>query len=144
MSGLDELRFYENGITSLNLPPSAQVVGARASRTTHPRVLAGFRTLMTALCGKPFAVESPFQWDTKADVVRRIADAGCGGLIRLSTSCGHTWALRTRTHTHCGVCSQCIDRRFAILTAGQGANDPADGYAVDLLVGERQDGEEKM
>ena len=42
MSGLDRLRFYENGVVSLNLPPSPQVVGARASRTTHPRVLGGF------------------------------------------------------------------------------------------------------
>src|SRR5262249_10844971 len=30
MLGLPRLRFYENGVVSLNLPPSAQVVGARA------------------------------------------------------------------------------------------------------------------
>jgi hypothetical protein len=33
MIGLNRLRFYENGVVSLNLPPSAQMVGARASRT---------------------------------------------------------------------------------------------------------------
>jgi hypothetical protein len=142
MIGLRRLRFYENGVVSLNLPPSAQVVGARASRTTHPRVLDGFGRLFTALLGREFRVENPFLWETKTDVVKRIADAECSDLIGLSTSCGHTWE-RTARHTHCGVCSQCIDRRFAILAAGQEAHDPADAYAVDLLVGPRRPGESK-
>ena len=143
MIGLDGLTFFENGVTSLNLPPSAQVVGARASRTTHPRVLAGFDRLFTALLGKRFRVENEFLWETKTDVVKRIADADCGHLIGCSTSCGHTWELKSRTHTHCGVCSQCIDRRFAVLAAGQEANDPAERYAVDLLIGDRKDGDQR-
>jgi hypothetical protein len=137
--GLDRLRFYENGVTSLNLPPSAQVVGARASRTTHPRVLAGFERLLSAVLGRRFEIENRFLWDTKADVVRRIASAGCADLIGMSTSCGHTWA-RGQGQTHCGVCSQCIDRRFAVLAANQADNDPAGGYAVNLLVDEFQTG----
>ncbi|MBA4062990.1 MAG: hypothetical protein C0501_04645 [Isosphaera sp.] len=143
MTGLDRLRFYENGVTSLNLPPSAQVVGARASRTTHPRVLAGFGRLLTALFDRPFAVENPFQWDTKTDVVKRIADAGAAGLIGRSISCGHTWEMKSKIHTHCGVCSQCIDRRFAVLAAGQADHDPVKGYAVELLTGDRRDEEQK-
>jgi hypothetical protein len=140
MFGLDRFRFYENGVVSLNLPPSAQVVGARASRTTHPRVLAGFARLLTALVGKRFVVENPFLWDTKGDVVRRIAAAGCADLIGLSTSCGRTWS-STREQPHCGVCSQCIDRRFAVLSAGQVSHDPPPGYAVDLLRGEFESGQ---
>ncbi|MDB5311552.1 MAG: hypothetical protein JWO38_5754 [Gemmataceae bacterium] len=139
MIGLDRLRFYENGVVSLNLPPSAQVVGARATRTTHPRVLAGFAQLLTALVGAPFAVENPFLWKTKTDVVELIAEAGCGELIGHSTSCGSTIP-RTNEHPHCGDCSQCIDRRFAVLAAGQGGNDQAKGYGVDLLTGERTEG----
>jgi hypothetical protein len=135
MAKLDRLRFFENGVTSLNLPPSAQVVGARASRTTHPRVLAGFQHLLTTLLGRPFVVENPFLWETKTGVVNRIAAADCGKLIGMSISCGHTWDLKSRTHTHCGVCSQCVDRRFAVLAAGQESNDPADRYGVDLLTG---------
>lgn len=34
--------FYENGIISLNFPPCGQVVGARATRTTHPKGHRGF------------------------------------------------------------------------------------------------------
>ena len=140
MLGLSRLRFYENGVVSLNLPPSAQVVGARATRTTHPQVLNGFSKLLTSLLGKTFTVENPFLWKTKTEVVKLIADAGCEKLIGYSTSCTHTWE-RTKKHSHCGTCSQCIDRRFAVLAASQEANDPGDSYESDLLIGERQEGD---
>jgi hypothetical protein len=39
MLGRDRFRFYENGVTSMNLPPVPQVVGGRATRTTHPTTL---------------------------------------------------------------------------------------------------------
>jgi hypothetical protein len=140
MSGLDEVRFYENGTVSLNLPISRQVVGAKATRTTHPRVLAGFGRLFSLLADRPVRVTNRFQWKTKAEVVRSIVDAGCGGMIEWSSSCTHTWEL-SNAHPHCGKCSQCIDRRFAVLAAGAAPYDPAGGYAVDLLVGERAEGE---
>ncbi len=142
MIGLNRLRFYENGIVSLNLPPSPQVIGARATRTTHPQVLKGFAQLFSSLAGKTFTVENPFQWKTKTEVVRLIGDAGCGKLLKFATSCTHTWEM-TKQHTHCGTCSQCIDRRFAVIAAGQEANDPGEAYKVDLLVGEREKGEAK-
>ncbi|MBX9582810.1 MAG: hypothetical protein K2X87_21090, partial [Gemmataceae bacterium] len=141
--GLPRLRFYENGVVGLNLPLSAQVVGARASRTTHPRVLAGFGLLFSHLLGRPFAVENPFLWETKTDVVVRIGDAGCGDLVGRATSCAHTWE-RSRDKTHCGVCSQCVDRRFAVLAAGLGEYDPAARYEVDLFTGARTDDEHRL
>src|SRR5262249_23152951 len=39
--------------------------------------------------------------------------------------------------------SQCIDRRFAILTAGQEQNDPEEAYDVDLLLGKREAGSDR-
>ena len=136
MVGLSRVRFYENGIVSFNLPPSPQVVGARATRTTHPRVINGFAGIISTLAGKRFAVENPFLWKTKTDVVKMIEDAGCADMIKFTTSCAHTWEM-TKLRTHCGTCSQCIDRRFAVLSAGLEAHDPAEAYGVDLLVGER-------
>lgn len=136
MIGLDRIRFYENGVVSLNLPLSPQVVGARATRTTHPRVLHGFAELFSQLNGKPFAVENPFRWKTKTEIVKLIGEAGCADLIGLSTSCMHTWEI-THEHTHCGNCSQCIDRRFGILASGLESHDPASAYKVDLFLGER-------
>jgi hypothetical protein len=49
----------------------------------------------------------------------------------------------TVLHPHCGRCSQCIDRRFAVIAAGQHPDDPAESYKVDLFVGERQAGPDR-
>ncbi|MDA2915155.1 hypothetical protein MYX77_14610, partial [Acidobacteriia bacterium AH_259_A11_L15] len=45
--GLRRIRFYENGVVSLNLPISAQVIGARATRSTHPKALKAFERLFS-------------------------------------------------------------------------------------------------
>lgn len=142
MFGLSRIRFYENGIVSCNLPPSAQVVGARATRTTHPQSLNGFAAILSAVADKRFTIENPFLWRTKTDVLTLIKDAGCSDFVRYATSCTHTWEMTT-LHTHCGACSQCIDRRFAVLSAGLEDADPAEAYKVDLLTGEREEGEPK-
>ena len=138
--GLDRIRFYENGIVSFNLPLSAQVVGARATRTTHPQVINGFAKILSLVVETTFTVENPFLWNTKVEVVKGIDDADCAEMIKFATSCTHTWEM-TRLKTHCGTCSQCIDRRFAVLAAGAENSDPAEAYGVDLLTGERAEGE---
>lgn len=142
MFNLCRIRFYENGIISFNLPISGQVVGARATRTTHPKVINGFAKIFSTLSGKPFNVENPFLWKTKTDIISEIVKAGCEDCIKFATSCTHTWEM-TKRHTHCGICSQCIDRRFAILAADAEKHDPKEAYGVDLLVGERAEGEPK-
>ena len=133
--GLDRLSFFENGVVSMNLPLLAQVVGARATRTTHPQVLAGFRDLLSGLFECPFSVTNPFVWRTKAEIVEGIAAHGFGDLIRDTRSC--TRVRDMTRHPHCGLCSQCIDRRFAVLAAGVADQDPSEAYRVDLLTGER-------
>jgi 7-cyano-7-deazaguanine synthase in queuosine biosynthesis len=138
----ERIFFFENGVVSLNLPPVAQVVGARATRTTHPQVLSGFRRVLSAVLGHPFDVSNPFAWMTKSEVIERISQNGCSDLIRHTRSCTRVHAM-TKLHTHCGQCSQCIDRRFAVLAAEQENEDPADAYRVDLLLGERQVGPDR-
>ena len=130
--GLDRVEFFENGIVSLNLPMVAQVVGARATRTTHPQALAGFRAVLSALLGRPFDVANPFMWLTKAEVVGRIAANGLGELIPHTRSCTRVRDM-TKLHPHCGLCSQCVDRRVGVLAAGLDRYDPAEAYAVDLF-----------
>lgn len=139
---LSRIRFYENGVVSLNLPLSPQVVGAKATRTTHPRVIGGFARILSLVADRTFAVENPYIWKTKSEVVKHIAEAGCGEFIKYATSCTHTWEL-TKLRTHCGTCSQCIDRRFAVLAAGAEAMDPAEAYGVDLLLHARSEGESR-
>lgn len=132
---LRRIRFYENGTVSLNLPISEQVIGARATRTTHPQGLNGFANLFSLLVQEPFCVENPFLWMTKTEVVNLIGDNGCGDLIKHTVSCMHTRDLTT-LHTHCGSCSQCISRRFATLASRYADLDPSQMYKVDLLTGD--------
>lgn len=141
---LDQQRisFFENGVVSMNLPPVGQVVGARATRTTHPQALAGFRRILSAALGQPFDVRNPYAWITKSEVIERIVQSGCADLIRHTRSCTRVHAM-TKLHPHCGQCSQCIDRRFAILAAGQEHEDPADAYKVDLLLDGRGPGPDR-
>ena len=142
MLGLNSVRFYENGVISLNLPVCAQVVGGRATRTTHPRVMKGFQNIISLVAGEAFTVENPYIWKTKADVVKVITDAGCEDLIRHSMTCTHTWEM-TNQHTHCGGCSQCIDRRFAVLAAKADQYDPVDHYKFDVFTQSRDDQDKK-
>jgi hypothetical protein len=79
--GRDRISFYENGVVSLNLPPAGQVVGARATRTTHPQSLDGFGRLFSLIFGTPTRADNPFFWRTKRDVVEQIARLGFADLI---------------------------------------------------------------
>ena len=142
MFGRDSIRFFENGVVSLNLPPVAQVVGARATRTTHPQTLAGFQSLFSAVLGSDFGVDNSFTWMTKTEVIERIAANGCSDLIRDTRSCTRVHDM-TRLHPHCGQCSQCIDRRFAVLAASQEHEDPAEAYKVDLFTDKRPAGPDR-
>jgi hypothetical protein len=135
----NDLSFYENGVISINLPIAEHVLGARASRTTHPRVFTDLSRLFSLLLSDTFTVQNPFVWKTKSDVVRVLSDQQCPDLISRTFSCTRVRE-GTRTGQHCGACSQCIDRRFGILAAGLSANDPADNYAVDLFTGAREPG----
>jgi len=142
--GLDRVRFYENGIVSMNLPLTPQAIGGRASRTTHPQVLAGFSALFSMLFERDINVENPFFWKTKTDVLEAIKAAGHSGLCARTTSCAHTWEL-TKLHSHCGRCSQCVDRRLVALAAGYtDEEDPAEMYKLDVLRGSRRKTEERI
>ena len=143
MLRLNSVRFYENGVISLNLPVCAQVVGGRATRTTHPKVMKGFQEIITLVAGEPFTIENPYIWKTKADVVKVITNSGCEDLIKHSMTCTHTWEM-SNEHTHCGGCSQCIDRRFAVLAADADQHDPVAHYKFDVFTQSRDKGEDKI
>lgn len=133
------VRFFENGIVSLNLPVADEVVGSRASRTTHPIALELFGKLYSLVLSREFIVDNPFIFDTKAEVIERIVKGGGSSLIGHTCSCARPM-FKSRTRWHCGTCSQCIDRRVAILAAGQEANEPETDYVVDVFTGPREEG----
>ncbi len=134
----DRLLFFENGMVSINLPVLTQVVGGRASRTTHPKVLRLMGHLFSHVLERPFRVENPFQFKTKTEIVETIAQHGCQEFVQRTTSCAKP-RLASEVHPHCGVCSQCIDRQFAILAAQQAHSEDWSHYAVELFQGTRAD-----
>jgi 7-cyano-7-deazaguanine synthase in queuosine biosynthesis len=140
--GQDRISFHENGVVSLNLPPVGNVLGTRATRTTHPRTLALFSKLFSRVSSRTIRIDNPSFWKTKTDVLETIGRLGGADLIGISASCADTHN-RTTQHPHCGRCSQCIDRRFAALASGMGLHDPAEAYALDLMEGVRIDARDR-
>jgi len=136
------VRFFENGIVSLNLPVADEVLRARASRTTHPAALHMFTELFRMVTGRDFVVDNPYFCSTKTEVVRKIAENNAAELIGQSCSCSHSM-FKSKTQWHCGTCSQCIDRRFAVLAAGLESQDAPHDYVCDVFTGARKDGYEK-
>ncbi len=135
--GAQRVSFFENGIVSHNLPLSPQIVGTMATRTTHPLALRNIDRLMQLVVPAAAPIENRFQWSTKSEVVSRIEEYGAAKQIPLAVSCTSIRE-QNKLHTHCGACTQCIDRRFAILHAGLAEYDPEEIYATDILFGERR------
>jgi len=137
MAGASRVSFYENGIVSHNLPISPQVVGTMASRTTHPLAIKKLQELLDLLEDGSVRLRNCFEWLTKTDVVKKIDEYGAASCISRSVSCTTLRNESRETH-HCGTCSQCIDRRFAILAAGLEEHDRRDDYKTDVITGERE------
>jgi hypothetical protein len=136
MSGKDQFSFYENGVVSINPPMAGDVVGGRATRTTHPKVLRGLEELFSMLLNRQIEIHTPLQWMTKKEVTQKIEEAGLADMLSQTVSCTRPM-IWTRQQKHCGVCSQCIDRRFAVLSAGMGDHESAGNYMRDLLLSDR-------
>jgi hypothetical protein len=142
MSGKDSITFYENGVVSINPPMAGDVVGGRATRTTHPQVFRRLEELFSLLLERSITIENPLQWMTKSEVAGLLRDADMVDALALTNSCTRPYR-RTKEHPHCGECSQCIDRRFGILAAGLGAYEPASNYKVDLLTADRSTSDDR-
>jgi 7-cyano-7-deazaguanine synthase in queuosine biosynthesis len=142
IAGAAGFSLFENGIVSFNLPIASQVVGTSATRTTHPRVIRQLSSFLSTLLGGDVTVRNPYLWKTKSEVAARLRDLGHADLARHTVSCSAVHWM-TRFQTHCGRCSQCLDRRFGALAAGLGDDDPREMYEVDLLTGARDEGPDK-
>lgn len=63
----DRVSFHENGVLSLNLPPVGNVLGTRATRTTHPQALARFTDFFSRAFGGSMRIDNSYFWRTKTD-----------------------------------------------------------------------------
>jgi len=130
--GLCDVLLGDNGVASLNLPINAQLVGALATRSTHPRFIALFNDFVReVLSGRP-RVSNPLAFRTRAESLQLLAQAQVSDLLQETVSCSYSRG-RPLSQIHCGVCSQCIDRRFGSLGAGLDEHDLAELYGADIF-----------
>lgn len=141
---LGQSRFYvyENGVTALNFPKRGGMINARASRTAHPKTLRLLERLFSLVAGQHFIIETPFQQRTKTDVLEILKKHKKAGLLNASVSCSKTFK-EMGNATHCGECSQCVDRRFAAYAADCDSADNASGYDYDFIHESVRNGETK-
>ena len=123
---------YENGITSINFPRRADLAEARASRTTHPRTMYHLKQLFSLLGEGEMQIRLPFLWKTKTDTLALLMAGQHPELIPSSVSCSKTFQNLGQA-THCGGCSQCVDRRFAAYAAKADDIDGSGIYANDII-----------
>ena len=130
--GQDGFRVYENGITGINFPRRADLAGARASRTTHPRTIYHLKQLFSLFGESEIQIHQPFLWKTKTDTLALLRESRHPELIPSSVSCSKTFQNLGQA-THCGGCSQCVDRRFAAYAAKADDIDESGIYANDII-----------
>lgn len=121
----------DNGYVSLNPPINAQLVGALNSRGTHPTFLRLVNRLLELVFPDGVVVENSLADRTRAEALQILKEHGCADLLRQTRSCANS--RMPGEQPHCGVCSQCVDRRFATIHAGMDGLDPVDRYRVDIF-----------
>src|SRR5882724_1862407 len=77
-------------------------------------------------------IHNTLLFKTKKEVLGIIAASGYPELLQETVSCAHTEG-KTKQQPHCGVCSQCIDRRFATEAAGLVEHDLSSRYEIDIF-----------
>lgn len=130
--GCVDILFSDNGVVSLNLPISDQLIGATATRSTHPKFIRLFNELARHIVPSPPLIRNPL-WDrTRVDVLGRLVEIVDPELVGETRSCANT-SMRPATQPHCGYCTQCIDRRMAITKCGLEDVDPPERYGFDIF-----------
>ncbi len=133
--GLERVLFGDNGPVSINLPINDQLVGALASRATHPQFLYRFNQLARELYPISIEVTNPLRERTRAEALEVLKGTQCVDLMPMTLSCSKWRGLPAAT-PHCGGCSQCVDRRFATVAARLEEHDPASRYRRDVFLDE--------
>lgn len=129
---INNFSFYENGITSINFLERQDLMNSRASRTTHPKTL-GLLTKFFINFIPGFKINHPFLFNTKTDIVELFQQYNSKNIIRDTISCSKTFQTKGESR-HCGGCSQCIDRKFAIYSSSLDEYDDALGlYCIDFI-----------
>jgi len=129
-TGIDSVYLSDNGIASLNILYSKVAAGSEATRSTHPDFIACFNDLAETLTDNPPQLINSLLPLTRRDVLETLQARGLQDLLGLTSSCARTY-MTTLAEPHCGTCSQCVDRRFAVESLDLSRYDTK--YARDIF-----------
>jgi REase_DpnII-MboI len=132
LASKDEILVYENGMTSINFYKRQDLINARASRTTHPKALKLLEDFYSSVGETRKYIRHPFLFNTKTDIFLKIKKFNKTRYLNSTISCTKTFLSfeNNSQATHCGGCSQCIDRRFAAFASNCEDEDAI--YDIDL------------
>ena len=139
---LRQVLLADNGVISLNLPINAGIIGAQASRTTHPKFLRLLNDFLKLLPLQDVTVTNPLWSRTRAETLTILKDNGVPELLQETNSCSHLRG-RPNVQPHCGVCLQCVDRRFASESVGLQDHDLPERYGCDIFTDELSEGRDR-
>ena len=130
MHGQQVIEVFESGIGAINIPLMAGMIGAKTTKSAHPKFLRAMSRLASLIAESDVEFCLPFQALTKGQLVSNLRGNGLEQLANLSASCVH-YPQRHCKQKQCGVCPACIFRRQAMATAG--IIEPGDAYEYDFL-----------
>ena len=129
-AGAEGFFLYGNGIGAVNLPCERTPVGIPNSRSVHPETLGRMAHFIELLTQKPFSIEYPCIFKTKAEMCAHPVVQSAAEAIRATFSCDG-FPVRHAKMPQCGVCTSCILRRLALDSCGLHEID-RDGYVPHL------------
>src|SRR5262245_9082895 len=117
LEGQDTLMVYENGIGALNLAYRDSEIGSDHSRAVHPLALIEMSDLVSQLLERPFRLQNPFLFWTKAEMCAFLRETAAEELVYKTSSCDYRQR-KPNQPPQCGRCSSCLLRRQALAAAG--------------------------
>lgn len=140
---IDDVLLCDNGIVSINLPQSGQTIGSDATRSTHPTYIHKVQGLLKKISDRAkLSIKNTLFFHTKKEAMEIIRKSGFPELLQETNSCSHTEGM-TNFQPHCGVCSQCIDRRFSSIAAELQPYDLKERYLKDVFTSDLKEGFER-
>lgn len=128
VAGARRLRLYENGVGAINLPYVDSQLGAESTRAMHPTALSRIQEVIRVATGHELLLQLPNLYRTKGQLCGSLARSNFADLAAATVSCDG-YPLRVSGAKQCGICTSCLLRRQALLSA----NIRDDLTAQDLL-----------
>jgi 7-cyano-7-deazaguanine synthase in queuosine biosynthesis len=139
---IHDVFFADNGIVSVNLSKSPQLVGTLSSRSTHPKYIYKFQELCNLIFPGKLNISNPLLFKTRAESLEILREYGCENMFQETISCANSRG-RPNITPHCGTCSQCVDRRFGSIAAQFEEHDLTERYEKDIFSDPLKEGNER-